>query len=52
MLRVRMKKGQNWTPIYMVIIIVIALILIFTIIKPMFQGAGQYVEGVLPFLYI
>jgi len=45
-----MRKGQNWTPIYLVIIIAIAVILIFTIIKPMFSQAGQYVQQTLPAL--
>ena len=45
-----MRRGQNWTPIYLVIIIVIAVILLFTIIKPMFSQAGQYAQSVLPFV--
>lgn len=44
-------KGQNWTPIYMAVIIVIAVILIFAVIKPMFQSAGQYAQTALPLLF-
>ena len=44
-------KGQNWTPIYMAVIVVIAVILLFAIIKPMFQSAGQYVTSTLPLLF-
>ncbi len=43
-----MRRGQNWTPIYLVIIIAIAVILLFTIVKPMFTQAGQYVQSTLP----
>lgn len=45
-----MKKGMEWTPIYLVIIIAIAAILIFTIIKPMFQQAAEYAQTQIPFL--
>jgi len=41
-------RGQNWTPIYMLIIIAIAAILIFTIIKPMFQQAAVTAQTTLP----
>ena len=43
-----MRKGQSWTPIYLMIIIAIAAILIFAIIKPMFQEAALYAEDVIP----
>lgn len=35
-------KGQNWTPIYLLVIIVIAIVLILAVIKPMFQSAAEY----------
>lgn len=37
-----MQKGQNWTPIYLAVIAAIAGILLFAIIKPMFQSANDY----------
>ena len=37
-----MKRGQNWTPIYLAVIVAIAAILLFAIIKPMFQSANAY----------
>jgi len=37
-----MNKGQNWTPMYLAIIVAIAAILLFAIIKPMFQSAAGY----------
>ncbi len=45
-----MDKGFEWTPIYLVIILAIAAILLFAIIKPMFQQAAQYATSV-PFLF-
>ena len=40
-----MEKGEmSWTPIYLMIVLVIAAILIFTIAKPMFQNAAQYAQ--------
>lgn len=45
-----MKRGMEWTPIYLLIILAIAAVLVLAIIKPMFQSAAQYAEGVLPFL--
>jgi len=33
-------KGQNWTPIYLAVIVAIAAILLLAIIKPMFQNAA------------
>lgn len=42
-----MEKGEmSWTPIYLVIVLVIAAILIYTIIKPMFQDAAQYAQQI------
>jgi hypothetical protein len=43
-------KGFEWTPIYLVVILAIAAILMFAIIKPMFQQAAQYATTV-PFLF-
>jgi len=37
-----MKAQMSWTPIYLVIIIAIAVILISAVIKPMFQSAADY----------
>ena len=35
-----MRRGDvNWTPIYILILAVIAVILLISVIKPMFQGA-------------
>ena len=42
---------MTWTPIYLAIVIVIAAILIFTIIKPMFQSAGQYAQQLSALLF-
>jgi len=39
------KKGDvNWTPIYLVILAIIALILLMGIIKPMFQAAVSSIK--------
>ncbi len=35
------KKGQNWTPIYMLIVIIIAVILLVTFVKPLFNQASE-----------
>ncbi len=45
-----MKRGMEWTPIYLMIILAIAAVLILAIIKPMFQNAAQYTQNVIPFL--
>ena len=37
----RMLKSQNWTPIYMLIVIIIAVILLVTFVKPLFNQAGE-----------
>ena len=37
-----MSKGQSWTPMYLAVIAAIAAILLFAIIKPMFQSASDY----------
>ena len=48
-----MQKGLEWTPIYLVIILAIAAILIFAIIKPMFQQAAEFAQQQGPtFLFI
>lgn len=36
----RGRKSQNWTPIYMIIVIIIAVILLVTFVKPLFNQAG------------
>jgi len=46
-----MKRGMEWTPIYMLVIIAIAAILLFAIAKPMFQQAAQYAQAATPFLF-
>jgi len=46
-----MKRGMEWTPIYLLVIIAIAAILIFAIAKPMFQQAAQYAQAATPFLF-
>ena len=42
-------KAQNWTPIYLLVIIIIAIVLIFAVIKPMFQSAAEYAAAFLIF---
>jgi len=37
-----MKAQMSWTPIYLVIILAIAMILISAVVKPMFQNAAEY----------
>jgi Tfp pilus assembly protein FimT len=46
-----MKRGMEWTPIYLLVIIAIAAILLFAIAKPMFQQAAQYAQANAPFLF-
>jgi hypothetical protein len=46
-----MNRGMEWTPIYMLVIMVIAAILLFAIAKPMFQNAAQYAQSNIPFLF-
>lgn len=41
---------MEWTPIYLMIVLAIAAILIFAIAKPMFQQAAEYAKAVAPFL--
>ncbi len=36
-----MKRGSDWSPIYMLLVVVIAAILIITLIKPVFQNASS-----------
>lgn len=40
----------SWTPIYLAIVIAIAVILLFAVIKPMFSSGAQYAEQQLPSL--
>lgn len=41
-----MKKGAaEWTPIYMLVVMIIAAILIVTLIKPMFRRAAASTSG-------
>ncbi|MBI5229313.1 hypothetical protein HY991_04330 [Candidatus Micrarchaeota archaeon] len=35
-----MKRGSEWTPIYMLLVIIIAAVLIITLIKPALQYAA------------
>lgn len=43
------KKGDvNWTPIYLIILAAIALILLVSVVKPMFQSALQGAASGLP----
>ena len=35
------RKGSEWTPIYMLIVMVIAAILIFTLVKPILRQASD-----------
>ncbi len=44
-----MNKGMEWTPIYLLVIMVIAAILLFAIVKPMFQNAANFAQTA-PFL--
>ncbi|MBS3070056.1 hypothetical protein J4220_00940 [Candidatus Micrarchaeota archaeon] len=37
----RGKRAQNWTPIYMLIVIIIAVILLVTFVKPLFNQASE-----------
>jgi Tfp pilus assembly protein FimT len=46
-----MKRGMEWTPIYMLVIIAIAAILLFAIAKPMFQSAAEYAKTSVSFLF-
>ena len=42
-----MKRGSEWTPIYMLIVIIIAGVLIVTLIKPILQyAAAQASENI------
>ncbi len=45
-----MNKGMEWTPIYLLVILAIAAILLFAIIKPMFQNAADFAQTA-PFLF-
>lgn len=41
---------MEWTPIYLLIIVAIAAIILFAIAKPMFQNAAQFAQTA-PFLF-
>lgn len=38
-------KAQSWTPIYMIIVIIIAVILLVTFVKPLFNNANSVSSG-------
>ncbi|MEK6923988.1 MAG: hypothetical protein AABW54_01995 [Candidatus Micrarchaeota archaeon] len=40
-----MKRGSDWSPIYMLLVVIIAAILIITLIKPAFQSAAGTASG-------
>ncbi|MCD6522769.1 MAG: hypothetical protein J7K68_03390 [Candidatus Diapherotrites archaeon] len=43
------KRGDvNWTPIYILILAAIAIILLISVIKPMFQAAVQSASSAAP----
>jgi competence protein ComGC len=39
-----LRKGQGWTPIYLLIVLIIAAVLIITLIKPLFRQAAISAE--------
>ncbi|MBI5224298.1 hypothetical protein HY989_00335 [Candidatus Micrarchaeota archaeon] len=41
----KLKGASEWTPIYMLIVMVIAAILIFTMLKPILRGASDTASG-------
>mgnify|MGYP001558284996 len=41
----KFKGASEWTPIYMLIVMVIAAILIFTMLKPILRGASDTASG-------
>ncbi|MBU1198117.1 hypothetical protein KJ765_06450 [Candidatus Micrarchaeota archaeon] len=41
----RFKGSTEWTPIYMLIVFVIAAILIFTLVKPLLRNASNVAGG-------
>ncbi len=43
-----MKGDMNWTPIYLLILAVIAAILLISVIKPMFQQAVSSASSYIP----
>ncbi|MBI1973994.1 hypothetical protein HYS54_04225 [Candidatus Micrarchaeota archaeon] len=45
-------RGSTWTPIYMVVIIAIAAVLILSVIKPMFQSASGVAAQLAQFIVI
>lgn len=36
-----MKRGSDWSPIYMLLVVVIVAIVLITVMKPIFQSAGS-----------
>lgn len=36
-----MKRGSDWSPIYMLLVVVIVAIVLITVMKPIFQSAGN-----------
>jgi uncharacterized membrane protein len=38
------RKGQSWTPIYLLIVMIIAAVLIITLVKPLFRQAAISAE--------
>ncbi|MBI3587588.1 hypothetical protein HY095_00140 [Candidatus Micrarchaeota archaeon] len=40
-----MKRGSDWSPVYMVIVAVIALIVIVSLIKPIFANSASQAAG-------
>ena len=38
------RRGQGWTPIYLLIVMIIAAVLIVTLVKPMFRQASMSAE--------
>lgn len=38
------RRGQGWTPIYLLIVLIIAAVLIITLVKPLFRQASLSAE--------
>lgn len=41
----KLKGSTEWTPIYMLVVMIIAAILIYTLIKPILRGASDVATG-------
>ncbi len=39
-----LRKGQGWTPIYLLIVMIIAAVLIITLVKPLFRQSAISAE--------